>query len=74
MKNLLEKYIKYVDIDKLLAISAYRFEESLENEFISIENAPAIKEILNTIIKHTKNNKTLTLSLQDRKILMILKT
>lgn len=67
MKNLLEKYIKYVDIDKLLAISAYRFEESLENEFISIENAPAIKEILNTIIKHTKNNKTLTLSLQDRK-------
>lgn len=67
MKNLLEKYIKYVDIDKLLAISAYRFEESLENEFKSIENAPAIKEILNTIIKHTKNNKTLTLSLQDRK-------
>lgn len=67
MKNLLEKYIKYVDIDKLLAISAYRFEESLENEFISIENAPAIKEILNTIIKHTKNNTTLTLSLQDRK-------
>ncbi|MFQ7075395.1 MAG: hypothetical protein ACLRQZ_03330 [Clostridia bacterium] len=61
MKNLLEKYIKYVDIDKLLAISAYRFEESLENEFISIENAPAIKEILNTIIKHTKNNTTLTL-------------
>lgn len=67
MKTLLEKYIKYVDIDKLLAISAYRFEESLENEFISIENAPAIKEILNTIIKHTKNNKILTLSLQDRK-------
>ena len=66
-ENLIEKYIKYVDIDKLLAISAYRFEESLENEFISIENAPAIKEILNTIIKHTKNNKTLTLSLQDRK-------
>lgn len=67
MKNLLKKYIKYVDMDNLLAISAYRFEESLENEFISIENAPAIKEILNTIIKHTKNNKTLTLSLQDRK-------
>ena len=57
MKNLLEKYIKYVDIDKLLAISAYRFEESLENEFISIENAPAIKEILNTIIVNLVDDK-----------------
>ena len=40
------------------------------NGFLTVAGGIVItfaKEILNTIIKHTKNNKTLTLSLQDRK-------
>lgn len=57
MKKLLEKYIKYVDIDKLLTISAYRFEEGLENGVIDPKNIDAVKVILNTIVGHVKENK-----------------
>lgn len=67
MKNLLRKYIKYVNIDNLLAISAYRFEESLENDLIPYERANDVKIILNKLIRHIKNNTVFHFSLQDRK-------
>lgn len=67
MKNLLRKYIKYVNIDNLLAISAYRFEESLENDLIPYEKANDVKIILNKLIRHIKNNTVFQFSLQDRK-------
>ena len=67
IKNLLKKYIKYVNIDNLLAISAYRFEEGLENDFISPEKANVIKEILTITMNQMKTNKTLNFSLQDKK-------
>lgn len=67
MKNLLRKYIKYVNIDNLLAISAYRFEESLENDLIPYEKANDVKIILNKLIRHIKNNTVFHFSLQDRK-------
>ena len=67
IKNLLRKYIKYVNIDNLLAISAYRFEESLENDLIPYERANDVKIILNKLIRHIKNNTVFHFSLQDRK-------
>lgn len=57
MKKLLEKYIKYVDIDRLLTISAYRFEEGLENGVIDPKSVDAVKAILNTIVEHVKENR-----------------
>lgn len=54
---LFEKYIKYIDIDKLLLISAYRFEESLENNEIIKGAEETVKKILNEIIKNLNSNK-----------------
>ena len=54
---LFEKYIKYIDIDKLLLISAYRFEESLENNEIIKGAEETVKKILNEIVKNLNGNK-----------------
>lgn len=57
VKKLLENYIQYVDIDKLLKISAYRFEEGLENKMIDPQNIETVKEILKVLVKHVKEDK-----------------
>lgn len=68
IKNLLEKYIKYVDIDRLITICAYRFEEGLENGVIDHKNADTVKLILNIIINNFKDDKKVfKYSLQSKK-------
>ena len=65
VKNVLEKYIEYVDIDKLITICAYRFEEGLENKSIKPKSFESVKEILAASLIHLKNtNKVFKYKLQ----------
>lgn len=68
LKEVLKKYIQYVDIDKLLLISAYRFYEGLENGSIKNENCQSAKEILTVILQYIKNeNLEIECELQTKK-------
>jgi len=49
LKNVLEKTILHFDMKKLLIISAYRFNEALENNFFREEDVLYVKEILQKI-------------------------
>lgn len=55
IKNSLREYSHYIDIDKLLLISAYRFEEGLEERYMKPESCISVKEILQAIVANIKN-------------------
>lgn len=68
IKDTLKEYVKYIDIDKLLLISAYRFNEGLENGYIHPELVVSVKEILRGILLHIKNqNMQISCELQTKK-------
>lgn len=55
IKETLREYAQYIDLDKLLLISAYRFNEGLENGYISPKMTLSAKEILKGILQNIKN-------------------
>ena len=52
LKNILEKTILHFDIKKLLLISAFRFNDALENHFFRDEDILYVKEILQKVSEH----------------------
>ena len=56
IKLTLREYAEYIDMDKLLLTSAYRFEEALENNNINPKMHFGVKEILRGILDNIKNN------------------
>ena len=65
IEETLEKYIKYVDIDKLLMILAYRFQEGLESKCIAPEHIKYVKSILEVILENVKD-KAFTFNIQNK--------
>lgn len=58
IKNTLRQYSKYINMDKLLLISAYRFNDGLENKYIDPEAISSAREILKNILVNIKDKKT----------------
>lgn len=56
IREMLEKNIKYVNIDKLLSIAAYRIEEAFENEIINCNNNKNICELWKDMLIRILNN------------------
>ncbi len=56
IKDTLREYAQYLDMDKLLLVSAYRFEEGLEGRYIEDERCLSVKEILQGILANIKSN------------------
>lgn len=67
IKEVLREYCTYIDIDKLLLISAYRFQEGLENGYIPLKAQIGAKEILRGILDNLPHNAKLDCELQDKK-------
>lgn len=67
VKEALREYCAYIDIDKLLLISAYRFQEGLENGYIPLKAQSGAKEILKGILDNLSFNAKLDCELQDKK-------
>lgn len=55
LKESLREYAKYINIDKLLLISAYRFNEGLENGYIEEKAVLSANEILKGILINIKD-------------------
>lgn len=68
VKATLKEYVQYMDIDKLLLISAYRFNEGLENGYIDPKTLMGAKEILQGILANLKSsNAHIFCKLQNKK-------
>ena len=68
VKPTLKEYAQYIDIDKLLLISAYRFNEGLENGYIDSRVIMSAKEILQGILYNIKStNAQVCCQLQSKK-------
>lgn len=57
LRKALEKHIDHVDVDKLIMICCYRYEEGLENNAIDEKDIEEVKKILQTSLKYVKENK-----------------
>lgn len=57
LRKTLEKHIDHVDVDKLIMICCYRYEEALENNAIDEKDIEEVKEVLQTSLKYVKENK-----------------
>lgn len=55
-KSILREYAEYIDINKLLLISAYRVCEGLEKDLIYKDSLLKAKEVLKTILQNVPNN------------------
>ncbi len=67
IKNTLREYAQYIDLDKLLLTSAYRFYEALENEKLTPKMYLGIREILQGIASNIKSvNAQISCQLQDK--------
>lgn len=66
VKTTLREYCAYLDIDKLLLISAYRFNEGLENNYIHPKDQLNIKTILEGILSQLSPNAKIQCEIQDR--------
>lgn len=63
----LKEYVQYIDIDKLLLISAYRFEEGLEEKTIINEAALTGKVLLSGLLDNIKSdNYKISVTLQKK--------
>lgn len=58
LTNMLEKHIKYIDIDKFLLDAAYRYEEALENGIMPKDTLPSIKVIVGMILDNIEKKYT----------------
>lgn len=68
VKKAIKQYVQYMDIDKMLLISAYRFNEGLESGIINGNNVLVTKQILQGILSNFKNENIKVLcSLQNKK-------
>ena len=56
VKHTLREYVKYLDLDRLLVLSAYRLEDGLEKGYIDPKLYMGVKEILDVILKSIKPN------------------
>ena len=64
IKKAIEKYIEYIDFDKLLIICAYRFNEALEKKEVCPEDINKEKILMNTVLSYIEGkNKTYKLNL-----------
>lgn len=67
VKSALRDYVQYIDMDKLLLISAYRFNEALEKGNINDNMHIVVKEILHGILNNIKaDNARFSDQLQDK--------
>lgn len=67
LRKTLEKHIDHVDVDKLIMICCYRYEEALENNAIDEKDIEEVKEVLQTSLKFVKENrKTFEFRLQTK--------
>lgn len=57
LREVLERYIDHVDVDKLIMICCYRYEEELENNAIDERDMEELKKILQSSLKFVKENK-----------------
>ena len=57
LRKILEKHIDHVDVDKLIMICCYRYEEGLENNEIDEKDIEEVKKILQTSLRFVKENK-----------------
>lgn len=57
LRKTLEKHIDHIDVDKLIMICCYRYEEGLENNAIDEKDIEDVKKILQTSLKFVKENK-----------------
>jgi len=68
IKGVLREYAQYIDFDKLLLISAYRFNDGLEKEDIAKEDSIGAKDILRGILNNIKDkNAQIPCELQIKK-------
>lgn len=56
-KDMIKDYIQYIDIDKLLLICGFRYEELLEQDRITEEQQLEVKDTLSIILKNIEANK-----------------
>lgn len=67
-KEILEKYVKYLDLRRLAMISAYRLEDELERKNIKSDELDTVKDILEGLLKYIKDNRIeIEFILQDNK-------
>ena len=67
IKKVLYQYVDYLDLDKLLLVSAYRFEEVLEDKSFNKQNTKAVENLLQIIKDNIKDkSKTLSCQLQSK--------
>lgn len=67
IKKVLYQYADYLDLDKLLLVSAYRFEEVLEDKSFNKQNTKAVENLLQIIKDNIKDkSKTLSCQLQSK--------
>lgn len=67
IKKTLREYSEYIDMDKLLLISAYRFCEALENGSVKESAYSNVKVILEEILKNIKvSNTHISCKLQNK--------
>lgn len=57
LRKILEKHIDHIDVDKLIMICCYRYEEGLENNEIDEKDIEEVKKILQTSLRFVKENK-----------------
>lgn len=63
VKNALYQYVDYLDFDKLLLVSAYRFEDMLESKSLNPKGNTALKTLM-IVIKESIKDKSKTLACQ----------
>ena len=66
IKETLREYVSYLDINKLLLISGYRFKNGLESGKIDTELLIYIKELLEIILSQLEPNSKISCELQMR--------
>ncbi len=66
IKETLRAYVDYLDINKLLLISGYRFKDGLEKCEINTESQIYIKELLEIILSQLEPNSKISCKLQIR--------
>lgn len=68
IKEAIENYIRYVDLEKFFMIAAYRMEENLEETEITPDELIMMKKVLEELLRYAKENKACLLcEINDKK-------
>jgi hypothetical protein len=65
IKDKIEEYIDYIDIDKLLLIALYRIERGLEGKIINADSETGVELLMNIINKNIPNDLNFDFSMED---------